>query len=402
MCRIIKLFLAIALLATPVLADTFGEWTYSVANGEATITGYSGSGGAVVIPSEVNGIPVRQVGNDHPPVFGYNNTNITSITIPNSVTSIGDIAFYLCRGLTNVTIPNSVTSIGLYAFSHTSLTNITIPNSVTFIGDFAFFNSTNLTSITIPNSVTSIGMQTFNYCTSLTSITIPNGVTSIGPSAFGYCTSLTNITIPNGVRSIGGWAFSNNTNLTSLTIPNSVTNIGEYAFNYCTGLTNIILPPRFMLDTLSFGIKGKLAADNLVLSLANTLATNTTFINNLAQAIISASNNYGLATQSAITTATSNLATQSQITTAINEGKASGIASVTASPNTWSLFTASQIQNMAIGDLVLTRTNNGSFVLNYDIEQSEDLQNWTPYQGFAMALTNLPTNKAFVRIKAKQ
>jgi hypothetical protein len=108
-------------------------------------------------------------------------------------------------------------------------------------------------------------------------------------------------------------------------------------------------------------------------------------------------------TQAQLATTQAELATtKTQITTAINEGKASGIASVTASPNTWSLFTTSQIQNMAVGDLVLTRTNGSNLVLNYDIEQSEDLQTWTTYQAYALPLTNLPTNKAFVRIKAKQ
>lgn len=113
--------------------------------------------------------------------------------------------------------------------------------------------------------------------------------------------------------------------------------------------------------------------------------------------------NYGIATQSglssAITTAVEPLATKSEITTAINEGKASGIARVTASPNDWSLFTTSQIQNMAMGDLVLNRQENGSFVLNYDIEQSTDLQNWTTYAPLSLPLTGLPTDKAFVRIK---
>jgi hypothetical protein len=117
-----------------------------------------------------------------------------------------------------------------------------------------------------------------------------------------------------------------------------------------------------------------------------------------------------MATQAELATTQAELAstkaelatTKSQITTAINEGKASGIASVTASPNTWSLFTSSQIQNMAVGDLVLTRTNGSNLVLNYDIEQSEDLQTWTTYQAYALPLTNLPTNKAFIRIKAKQ
>jgi hypothetical protein len=113
--------------------------------------------------------------------------------------------------------------------------------------------------------------------------------------------------------------------------------------------------------------------------------------------------NYGIATQSglssAITTAVEPLATKSSITNLIDEGKASGIASVRASPNEWSLFTTSQIQNMAMGDLVLNRQENGSFVLNYDIEQSTDLQNWTTYAPLSLPLTGLPTDKAFVRIK---
>ena len=121
--------------------------------------------------------------------------------------------------------------------------------------------------------------------------------------------------------------------------------------------------------------------------------------------------NYGIATHSALSSAieplaTKNeltpLATKSSITNLIDEGKASGIASVRASPNTWSLFTTSQIQNMAIGDLVLTKEVNGQFVLNYDIEQSTDLQSWTPYQALSLPLNGLPTDKAFVRIKAKQ
>ena len=110
---------------------------------------------------------------------------MTSITIPNSVTSIGNYAFYCCRSLTSITIPNSVTSIGGAAFySCSGLTSITIPNSVTSIGDEAFCHCTQLTSITIPNSVTSIGASAFCNCSGLTSITIPNSVTSIGDYAF--------------------------------------------------------------------------------------------------------------------------------------------------------------------------------------------------------------------------
>ncbi|MBR4553464.1 MAG: leucine-rich repeat domain-containing protein, partial [Bacteroidaceae bacterium] len=168
-------------------------------------------------------------------VAGCKNT-----TIPNSVTSIGDVAFSGCTGLTSITIPNSVNTIGDSAFWECSgLTSITIPNSVTSIGNSAFYDCSGLTSITIPNSVTSIGNYVFLGCTGLTSITIPNSVTSIGYAAFDGCTGLTSITIPNSVTAIGDWAFYYCTGLTSITIPNSVTSIGSHAFEECTGLTNV-------------------------------------------------------------------------------------------------------------------------------------------------------------------
>ena len=119
---------------------------------------------------------------------------MTSVIIPNSVTSIGDAAFYTCSGLTSVTIPNSVTSIGDDAFYYCrGLTSVTIPDSVTSIGDYAFYECSGLTSVTIPNSVTSIGERTFAYCRGLTSVTIGDSVTSIGEKAFSDCVALTNL-----------------------------------------------------------------------------------------------------------------------------------------------------------------------------------------------------------------
>ncbi|MCH5176360.1 MAG: leucine-rich repeat protein, partial [Prevotellaceae bacterium] len=166
---------------------------------------------------------------------------VTELVIPNSVTSIGEYAFYGCSGLTSVTIPNSVTSIGRAAFdSCEGLKSVAIPNSVTSIGRAAFENCFGLTSVTIPNSVTSIGEYAFCWCYGLTSVTIPNSVTSIGGYAFWWCYGLTSVTIPEGVTSIGDYAFFECSGLTSVTIPESVKSIGEYAFNSCSSLTRVV------------------------------------------------------------------------------------------------------------------------------------------------------------------
>ena len=176
-----------------------------------------------------------------------NGLEIKDLVIPNSVTSIVDYTFYGCSGLTSVTIPNSVTNIGNNAFSGCSgLTSVTIPNSVTSIGDYTFSSCTGLTSVTIPNSVTSIGDYTFYRCSGLTSVTISNSVTSIGDYTFSGCTGLTSVMIPNSVTSIGDYTFSDCSGLTSVTIPNSVTSIGNYTFSHCSGFTSITIPNSVM------------------------------------------------------------------------------------------------------------------------------------------------------------
>ena len=183
-----------------------------------------------------------------------------SVTIPSSivvggttytVTSIGSRAFYCSRRyineeediyilLTSITIPSTVTSIGQGAFAGCSgLTSVDIPNSVTSIGNNAFYGCSGMTSITIPSRVTSIENNAFQYCRSLTSINIPNSVTSIGDYAFEGCWDLTSVTIPNSVTSIGYNAFYGCSGLTSVTIPNSVTRIGYNAFYGCSNLTSV-------------------------------------------------------------------------------------------------------------------------------------------------------------------
>ncbi len=207
--------------------------------------------------------------------------NLKSIKLPNSVTSIGNGAFYGCSGLTSIDIPNSVTSIDDYAFYYCKgLTSVTIPNSVTSIGYGAFDDCSGLTSVTIPNSVKSIDTWAFNGCSALKKVIvedivawcgisfsgpdsnplnnahhlysdenteikdlkIPDGVTSIGRLAFDGCSGLTSIDIPNSVTSIGEYAFEGCSGLTSVTIPNSVTSIGVYTFCGCSSLASIDIP----------------------------------------------------------------------------------------------------------------------------------------------------------------
>ena len=143
-------------------------------------------------------------------IISFRNQKQTSYFIPNSVTSIGDRAFFACNSLAEVVIPNSVTSIGDRAFSFcSSLAEVVIPNSVTSIGDYAFFGCSSLSEVVIPNSVTSIGENAFSGCSSLAEVVIPNSVTSIGDRAFSFCSSLSEVVIPNSVTSIGEGAFEN-------------------------------------------------------------------------------------------------------------------------------------------------------------------------------------------------
>ncbi len=302
MKRVLSILLTAVILlgisSASALADNIYRDSQGVAYGLSedgtyyTVTGFNGSTAEVNIPSEINGVPVTIIG-DY--VFAYCYSKLTSITIPDSIITIGEYAFYMCSRLTNVTIPDSVTTVGEGAFACCyGLTSIiigdgvitiganafdecyelgiiTIGNSVTTIGGGAFGCGA-VTSITIPDSVTTIGDGAFYGCSNLTSIDIPDSVTHIENHAFSACSSLTSITvsednefyhsrenclietdtntliagcknsvIPDYVTTIGDSAFSCGA-VTSIAIPESVTSIGDYAFSSCDGLTSVDIP----------------------------------------------------------------------------------------------------------------------------------------------------------------
>src|SRR5581483_1251981 len=250
------------------------QFNYPTNNGEITITGYTGSGGAVTIPGTINGLSVSSI---RYKAF-YQNNSLTGITIPDSVTNIEEVAFSECTKLASVTMGTNVIGIGDYAFSDcVSLTNLIIPSSVTAIGGSAFLGCTNLTSLAIGRNLNSIGSRAFSLCTSLGAITvdarnsvyssgegalfnkhqtmliqfpgnksgsytIPNSVTNVGNNAFAYCFNLTSVTIPDSVFNIGNEAFYQCFTLTNVVIGNSVTNIGVNAFFGCISLTGVTIP----------------------------------------------------------------------------------------------------------------------------------------------------------------
>ena len=257
-------------------------------DGSATIVDYTGDPETLIIPAELDGHPVTAIGDEAFTWFDI----LTSVTIPDSVTSLGANPFSDCAQLAQIIIsPDHPTleTIDGVLFDKTTQTLICYPDGLTAesyevpqgtqaIGGSAFSCGFSLTSITIPDSVTSIGDSAFAWCTSLTSITIPNSVTSIGTNPFANCKELSQLivspdhptletingvlfdkttqtlvyfpqaltaktyAVPEGTQAIGNWAFYSCDNLTSVTIPDSVTSIGDSAFAWCRSLTSISIP----------------------------------------------------------------------------------------------------------------------------------------------------------------
>ncbi|MCF0115771.1 MAG: leucine-rich repeat protein, partial [Erysipelotrichaceae bacterium] len=170
-------------------------------------------------------------------------SKLESVSIPEGVTSIGMYAFSGCKSLKSVNIPNGVKSIGESAFGGCEIIeSIVIPNGVTTIENNTFIACYKLKSVTLHDDIISIGMYAFNNCKSLEQITLPKNLKSLGNSAFGVCPSLKMINLPEGVTTIGPGAFQACTNLEQITIPESVTTLGASAFRSCTKLKTVTLP----------------------------------------------------------------------------------------------------------------------------------------------------------------
>jgi hypothetical protein len=239
----------LCLITTTTRAGQFGLFTYEVVGNTIEITDYQDDGtGHVDIPLEIEGKPVTAIegtGAGMTRQGAFQGSGITSVSIPDSVTVLGEACFAICFGLESVVIPDSVITVGDSAFYQSNgLTSIIIGNKVETIGALAFFRCFRIESLVIPGRVTSITDRAFSGCSSMTSLSLGSGLTSIGPSAFAECSSLTSVEIPDSVTSIENLAFYRCTSITSASVGSGMTSLGTNTFSDCTSLTSVSLGPN--------------------------------------------------------------------------------------------------------------------------------------------------------------
>jgi len=339
----------------------------------STITGYNGLGGNLTIPNQIqlpgsqNNTPVRTVGNGTTPIFGMDNTTVTQVIIPYGVTNIAFGAFWEAKGLQEIIIPDGVTSIGRYAFAVClSINNINMQDSVNNLGSEAFYRCSNLTNIKLSKNISSLKYSVFSLCEKLTQINIPQNIYSIEDYAF-VGTSLAVVTIPASIQTIGN-SFINCTNLAGVYfLGNMPTSTGTWDN---TPATVYVLP-----DDTSWN---STFAGRPVVKLSGTQVFNLGKQNVLDNPNL----NY--------------LYTESQYSNNYSVGQ----QSILNSPNSHGLYTTNQIKNLGLGGIILNQNTNNQLVLNYQILQSSDLQNWTTYQQYELPITNAPSDKMFLRVQA--
>ena len=184
--------------------------------------------------------------------YAFSSDYLTEVVIPEGVESIDYRAFASCNRLKSLSLPNTLTDIGEAAFAWCSnLTTVDIPNSVINIGDAAFSGCSSLTSVSLSSSMKTLNREVFQNCSSLRSVVIPDGVTTIQQSAFQYCTSLVSVSLPSTLTSMGNNIFNQCESLASVSIPEGVTTLGESVFQYCYALTTVTLPTT--LTSIDYG-----------------------------------------------------------------------------------------------------------------------------------------------------
>lgn len=226
---------------TTMIAQALSEkgFEYTLLDdGTAEISGYTGKEASLTIPETLGGKKVTSIGVN---AF-YENTSITSVTFPDSVSAINSNAFCGCEKLKKVTLPSKLETLDTFAFQNcTALESISIPATVGRIGDYAFMGCTSLKAVNMKKGLAEIGDGSFWGCTSLDSVYIPNTVTYIGSSCFFDCTSLKDATISGGVERIGGSSFSC-CGLEEVVINKGVKEIGPFTFDLCQDLTTVTIP----------------------------------------------------------------------------------------------------------------------------------------------------------------
>ena len=247
----------------------YGDFKYTI-TGESTvaIAGISSSCTSTVVSAPQNfkynnhGYTVTSVGE-----YAFRWTDVTSVTLPNTVDSLQYCAFYSANQLTFVGLPATLKYMGDYCFASTKLTNIILPEGLEEIPNSCFFTVPTLQSITFPSTLKKIKSSSFYKCTGLTEITIPEGCEEID-KAFLYCTNLQHVSLPSTLRVLGDGAFNNCTSLASITLPSSVESIGEEAFFEDKLITEITLPRS--LKTIGGGAFAKSGLRTINIEEGNT------------------------------------------------------------------------------------------------------------------------------------
>ena len=243
--------------ASEKYTDSYGTvYTYSVNGNTVTITKVSSAETDLTVPGEINGYTVVAVGSR---AFANDDCTFKSVTLPDSIESIGEMAFEGREQLASVSLPKNLKDLGKECFSEcTSLKSVNLPDSLQSINELTFGKCSSLSSIVIPYGVKEIGRAAFNGCTSLTSVSIPDTVSKIGSTAFYDCSSLTSISIPDSVTEIGGAAFGNDISLKNVDWNKTINSIGYGVFDNTQYIKNY--PQDFLLlnnDTLLYKYTGK-------------------------------------------------------------------------------------------------------------------------------------------------